>query len=127
MKELFLPSGRGVRYEVLDADEVERIDAAAAAEISEGTTAVEYTRTVSNIGVRAMLRAVTTVNGLLEEKAQEEATWRPTTAQELDLDDKFKALFSSRDAAMLRAIYQRHHIVTEEDVKRIMGKEREVS
>jgi hypothetical protein len=117
-------SGRGVRFKSLPPDESDKISADAAKLIGSEGTFVELKKTEWRMGVRKMIREVT-VEGGLKTCMGDDVKWQKVTPMSLDSD--FDKLFTSKDAALLAAVYREYHEVNEKDIEDIVGKALAVS
>jgi hypothetical protein len=109
--------GRAVRYETLDAEQIEQIEAATANALGKEVLFSEYRRKVA---MEALGRMISSYTEPVAEKDLPAAKWLPRPPD--GILRHWKELFGARDSAMLRQIYEREHSVSDADVEAIMGK-----
>lgn len=120
-------SGRGVRLRILSPEERETVTETAAKFAGPDATLPEYSAIKLREGVRRMIVAVTRESELADLGGAE---WIPVTQFELE-DPKgpksFSFFFTSKDAEMLNAIFNRLHSITAEELDYIEGNAVEVT
>lgn len=133
MKQTFLPGGRGVRYEILPTDMVEKILATAFAKLTAdggNPSALELQRLATRNGARAMVKQVT--KSLCRSAADQTAAkadpaaWRTITDAEYAVDEEWAKLFGTKEEQLLSQVYDREHNVSQAEVNDVLGKATEV-
>lgn len=122
---IYLPgSRRGLRYETLSVEQVERVEALAAGSLSKDSTVLEFQNASAREGVELMVREVT--DPCAKDKVEVgECKWHSLAYEQLH--GKLGTYFSPRDIGALKSIYLREHVVTRDDVDAILeGKVPEV-
>jgi hypothetical protein len=109
-------SGRLVRYRVLTFPEVQHNETQVARGLTKDTTKAEYDAMLNDLGREQMVVAVS--EPVTPEKRLE-AKWRQVDPTTLTLE--WNKLFTTRDTAALRMLYDREHTVTTSDIEAIMA------
>lgn len=106
-------SGRYVRYRVLSSTEVDQVEKLASDEMEKDSNTFDLNTAVARNGLERMVVAVTepAKNGTVP-------AFTPCTPGELST--QWAKLFTARDTAVLKRLYQREHVVTEAEVDAIM-------
>ena len=127
-------SGRAVRYRVLPPNEHDAITLKAAMLGGKEGTMFELRMRETHEGVMAMLVQVSKETGMLTQDAMATATWVGVNVGVLEMPGPLQyskdgdvGLFTSKDDAILTAIYKRAHEVTAAEIDSIVGKALPVS
>jgi hypothetical protein len=113
-------SGRGVRYRILSPSELDRNEITAAKTLDDGFTRAEYQVEVQRLGVVQMIVSYT------DGSVQDPQTAKWTPANSALLDTQWDSIFCTKDSGVLRAIFQREHGVSKEEVDAILKGKAEV-
>jgi len=113
-------SGRGVRYRILTPSELDRNEITAAKTLDDAFTRAEYQVEVQRLGCVQMIVAYT------DEGVTETQTAKWTTASAATLDTQWDSVFCTKDSGVLRAIFQREHGVSKDEVDAILKGKAEV-
>jgi hypothetical protein len=113
-------SGRGVRYRILTAAQLEQNELAAVKTLDEGFTGVEYTLETGRLGLLDMVTHVTEA-GL---KTLDAAKWMPLANG--TLTTQWSTYFNTRDTMILKRVFQAEHGVSQAEVDDILSGKVEV-
>lgn len=127
-------SGRLVRYKILPPSEIQRLEENAAREITKTTTQLEYMHKINEMGRCSMITAVSEPVDVKqgdgetaadfqkrfnERYAAAKASMRLVDAGTLSLESE--TMFTTKDVAALKAIYDREHSVSPNELEAILG------
>lgn len=142
--QICLPSGRGVRYKLLTPTECDQVLANAATSLTDDASMIQLRQTENRLGVEEMVMEFTKETGLKQytvpaTKDKDGKEVKPAEVVDELLAATFipfvkgpggtsyDSIFSTKDHAVLCAIYQREHGISQSEVMAIMGKAKKVA
>jgi hypothetical protein len=114
-------SGRLVKYKILPMPEIERIEQQIGREVTKGTSVLEYSRKLNDVGRKSMIVAVTEPMSPAERKATPPAAIKWQLLDIATVEIEWNRLFTTKDTVVLRSVYDQEHSISPAELEDIMA------